>query len=62
MALNQEQFLNLIYALCQQEGITASREELRPKAIRWSMRHPGRTPRVAQQFVRSLGAESHKGS
>jgi hypothetical protein len=62
MALNQEQFLSLIYALCQQEGITASREELRPKAIRWSMRHPGRTPRVAQQFVRSLGAESHKGS
>ncbi len=54
MTLNQEQFLNLAYELADRAGIRLTREEIRPKAIRWIMRHPGRTPRVAQQFIHSL--------
>ncbi len=54
MTLNQEQFLSLTYELAERAGVRLSREELRPRAIRWTMRHPGRTPRVAQQLVHSL--------
>ncbi len=54
MTLNQEQFLDLTYELAERAKIQLTREEIRPKAIRWIMRHPGRTPRVAQQFIHSL--------
>jgi predicted AAA+ superfamily ATPase len=57
LALNQEQFLNLTYELADRAGITLPREQLRAKAIRWMMRHPGRTPRVAQQLIHALSAE-----
>jgi predicted AAA+ superfamily ATPase len=57
LALNQEQFLNLAYELADRAGITLPREQLRAKAIRWIMRHPGRTPRVAQQLIHALSAE-----
>ena len=54
MTLNQDQFLDLTYELAARANIRLSRETIRPKAIRWMMRHPGRTPRVAQQFIHSL--------
>ena len=57
-SLNQEQFLNLCYELADQAGITVPHEQLRTPALRYSLRHPGRTPRVAQQFIQSLHASS----
>lgn len=53
-ALNQEQYLALCYELADKAGIDLPREALRTEAIRFNLRHPGRTPRVAQQFIHSL--------
>ena len=46
--------LNMAYQLATAAGLSMTKDEMRPAAIRWIMRHPGRTPRVAQQFVHSL--------
>jgi predicted AAA+ superfamily ATPase len=54
LALNQEQFLNLVYQLAEVYHIQRPREELKSLAIRWVMRHPGRSPRTARQFLNSL--------
>ncbi len=53
-SLNQEQYVNLCRELAQQAGIDMPPEQLRAAAIRFNLRHPGRTPRVAQQFIHSL--------
>ncbi len=56
-SLNQEQYVNLCYRLAEQAGLNIPQEVLRPRAIQFNLRHPGRTPRVAQQFVHALIAE-----
>ncbi|MCD8144590.1 MAG: ATP-binding protein [Oscillospiraceae bacterium] len=56
--LNQEQYLALCYELAEKAGVTLPREQLRTQAIRFNLRHPGRTPRVARQFIQSLHAVS----
>ena len=38
-------------ALC---GVKMEREKLRADAAKWEMRHPGRTPRTAKQFIAGL--------
>ena len=35
-------------------GVALDRQELRTGALRWEMRHPGRTPRTAKQYIASL--------
>ena len=54
LALDQKQYLELVEALAAQAGLTLERDALRSQAVRWEMRHPGRTPRTAQQFIASL--------
>lgn len=54
LALNQTEFLELVENLADQEGLAVGRETLRADALKWEMRHPGRTPRTAKQFIASL--------
>ena len=54
LALNQGEFLDTVERMAALHGVEMDREELRTGAIRWEMRHPGRTPRTAKQFIASL--------
>ena len=54
LALNKAEFLDLVEQMAVQHGITMDRQALRTGADRWEMRHPGRTPRTAKQYIASL--------
>lgn len=54
LALDQTQFLDLVFRLAELYQVNRPREELQSLAIRWVMRHPGRSPRTARQFLNSL--------
>lgn len=54
LALNQGEFLDMVERMAALHGVEMDRQELRTGAIRWEMRHPGRTPRTAKQFIASL--------
>ena len=54
LALNKAEFLDLVESLAAQAGVTMDRDTLRADALKWEMRHPGRTPRTAKQFIASL--------
>jgi len=57
LALSKPEFLELVCQLAEQNGIEMERDTLRAEAIKWEMHHPGRTPRVARQFILSLKAQ-----
>ena len=54
LALNKIEFLALVDRMAEQAGIASGGEALHAAALRWEMRHPGRTPRTAKQFIASL--------
>lgn len=54
LGLSKADFLSLTEHLAAQAGISLPREELFARAVRWDARHPGRSPRTAQQFISSL--------
>ena len=54
LALNKVEFLDLVEKMAALHGVTMDRETLRTGADRWEMRHPGRTPRTAKQYIASL--------
>ena len=54
LALNKAEFLDLVEGLAARHGVTMDRQALRTGADRWEMRHPGRTPRTAKQYIASL--------
>lgn len=54
LALNQAEYLELIERMAALHGVTVDRQKLRADALQWAMRHPGRTPRTAKQFIASL--------
>ncbi len=54
LPLNKPEFLDLVEKLAALEGIELEREDLRARAVQWELRHPGRTPRTARQFIASL--------
>ena len=54
LALNKIEFLALVDRIAEQAGIASGGEALHAAALRWEMRHPGRTPRTAKQFIASL--------
>ena len=57
LALNKNEFLDLVETMAARCGVQMEREQLRSEAGRWEMRHPGRTPRTAKQFIASLCLE-----
>ena len=54
LPLNKAEFLNLVDGIAKLEGVEMKTEELHAQAIKWEARHPGRTPRTAQQFIAGL--------
>ena len=54
LALNKASFLDLVERMAEQDGVSMDRDKLRAEANKWEMRHPGRTPRTAKQFIASL--------
>lgn len=58
LALNKGEFLSLVERMADQAGVDMDRALLRREAERWEMRHPGRTPRTAKQFIASLSSAS----
>lgn len=56
LPLNKPEFLALVDGLADLEGIGMERERLHSEALKWELRHPGRTPRTAKQFIAGLKA------
>ena len=54
LALNQGDYLNMVERMAVLYGVELDKQELCTGALRWEMRHPGRTPRTAKQFIASL--------
>lgn len=54
LTMNKAGYLALVDYLAQQAGITLPPEALHAQAMTWEIRHSGRTPRVARQFIASL--------
>jgi len=55
LSLTKGEYLDLVDVLCARAGLEIGREELHAGAARWDVRHPGRSPRTARQFIASLG-------
>ncbi|MEY8316139.1 ATP-binding protein [Oscillospiraceae bacterium 50-58] len=56
LTMNKAGYLALVDHLAAQAGISMDRDALHAQAMTWEIRHAGRTPRVARQFVASLNA------
>ncbi|MGE4276380.1 MAG: ATP-binding protein [Lawsonibacter sp.] len=54
LAMNKDSYLALVDYLAGQSGIQMDVADLHVKAMTWEIRHSGRTPRVARQFIASL--------
>ncbi|NLZ49387.1 MAG: ATP-binding protein [Clostridiales bacterium] len=51
---DKKQYLEIVYGLADQYEVKLSAEELELEAERFALRHNGRSPRVARQFVEYL--------
>ena len=54
LTMNKEGYLALVDHLADQADIRMDRDALHAQAMTWEIRHAGRTPRVARQFIASL--------
>lgn len=54
LTMNKAGYLALVDHLADQTGVSMDRELLHAQAMTWEIRHSGRTPRVARQFIASL--------
>ena len=54
LTMNKADYLALVDHLAAQAGIDVPADRLHAQAMTWEIRHAGRTPRVARQFVASL--------
>jgi len=59
-SLSKAEFLDMAEEMAARQGVLADRETLRAEAVKFEVRHPGRTPRTARQFVAGLGMEDRK--
>lgn len=51
---DQETFLKIAIGLAEQRQLPLSQQELRQRALKWSLWHNGRSPRSARQFIDHL--------
>ena len=58
MTMNKKEYLSLIDHLASLFHIVMEPELLHAKAMEWEIRHAGRTPRVARQFIASLVSDA----
>ncbi len=56
LTMNKADYLALVDHLAAQVGLDIPADRLHAQAMTWEIRHAGRTPRVARQFVASLNA------
>lgn len=54
LTMNKVSYLALVEHLAKQAGIEMPKDQLHAQAMTWEIRHSGRTPRVARQFIASL--------
>ncbi|HPH03630.1 MAG TPA: DUF815 domain-containing protein [Spirochaetota bacterium] len=54
----QEEYLSIARGLAAKKNITLSADEIDRRALLWAEARNGRSPRTAEQFVRSLEAET----
>ena len=54
LTMNKDGYLALVDYLADQAGIQLDKQLLHAQAMTWEIRHSGRTPRVARQFIASL--------
>ena len=54
LTMNKQGYLALVDYLADRAGVTLDRDTLHAQAMAWEIRHAGRTPRVARQFIASL--------
>ena len=54
LTMNKVGYLALVEHLARQAGIEMPKDQLHAQAMTWEIRHAGRTPRVARQFIASL--------
>ena len=54
LTMNRDGYLALVDYLADQAGVQMDRTQLHAQAMTWEIRHSGRTPRVARQFIASL--------
>lgn len=54
LTMNKADYLALVDHLAAQAGLRKDPEWLHAQAMTWEIRHSGRTPRVARQFIASL--------
>ena len=52
--LSQAEFLDMVERMAGLYGVKMDRQALRAGAARWEIRHPGKTPRTARQYIASL--------
>ena len=56
LTMNKADYLALVDYLAARAGISMEQSALHAQAMTWEIRHAGRTPRVARQFIASLQA------
>lgn len=54
LTMDKAGYLALVDHLAAQAGVRMDKEQLHARAMTWELRHAGRTPRVARQFIASL--------
>lgn len=55
LSLTKAEYLELVDALAKKARVRMEPEALHAAAMAWDVRHPGRSPRSAHQFIASLG-------
>ncbi len=60
-APDQPRYLEIVYSLAHGRGLDVTRDELRARAVRWSMYHNGFSGRTARQFIDYLCGEINLG-
>ena len=54
LTMNKPDYLALVDHLARLAGVSMEKDVLHAQAMTWEIRHAGRTPRTAQQFIASL--------
>ena len=57
LTMSKADYLALVDHLAARAGVAMSAELLHAQAMTWEIRHAGRTPRTAQQFIASLSLQ-----
>ena len=60
LSLDKGEYLTMVDRLAEQAGVVLDAEQLHRRAMQWELRHHGRTPRTARQFIASLASDQER--